>query len=130
MLGVSWTAIFVIAAAYVLAAEGAMHLLRVAADAPMVSLASAVGLAALLHGGIGAAAGVWIGAFAYQLLSGSAVIAALASSALTTALIALAWWLLQRVAQMRSRLERLRDVLTLILLGATVIPLANVARAW
>ena len=57
MLGISWTATFLIAAAYVAASEGAMLLLRVAADAPMVSLASAVGLAACLHGGIRAAAG-------------------------------------------------------------------------
>src|SRR5690606_7351650 len=38
-------------------------------------------------------------------------------------------WLLVRVARMNPRLERLRDVLMLILVGATVIPLANVLRA-
>ena len=129
MLGISWTATFLIAAAYVAASEGAMLLLRVAADAPMVSLASAVGLAACLHGGIRAAAGVWLGAFAYELLGGRAVVPALGSSLLTTMQIALAWWLLHRVLRASPRLERLRDVLLLILVGATVIPLANVARA-
>ena len=129
MLGISWTATFLIAAAYVAASEGAMLLLRVAADAPMVSLASAVGLAACLHGGIRAAAGVWLGAFAYELLGGRAVVPALGSSLLTTMQIALAWWLLYRVLRASPRLERLRDVLLLILVGATVIPLANVARA-
>ena len=129
MLGMSWIATVVIAAAYVAASEGAMLLLRVAADAPMVSLASAVGLAACLHGGIRAAAGVWLGAFAYEMLGGRAVFPALGSSILTTAQIALAWWLLREVLRVSPRLERLRDVLLLILVGATVIPLANVARA-
>ena len=128
MPGISWKAVLLTAGAYVLASEGAMHLLRVAADAPMVSLASAVGLAACLHAGIRAAAGVWIGAAAYELLGGSGLVEALASSALTAAQIAAACWLLLRVAAIDSRLERLRDVLLLVLIGATVIPLANVLR--
>ncbi|MPZ43274.1 MAG: PAS domain S-box protein [Betaproteobacteria bacterium] len=129
MLGISWIATLVIAAAYVAAAEGAMLLLRVAADAPMVSAASAVGLAACLHSGIRAAAGVWLGALGYELLGGRELVPAFGSSIVTTAQIALAWWLLQRVLRVSPKLERLRDVLMLILIGATVIPLANVARA-
>src|SRR5690606_3943126 len=57
------------------------------------------------------------------------VFPALGSSILTTAQITLAWWLLREVLRLSPRLERLRDVLLLILVGATVIPLANVARA-
>ena len=129
MPGISWIAILVVAAAYVAGAEGAMLLLRVSAEAPMVSAASAVGLAACLHSGIGAAAGVWLGALAYELLSGHALAPALGSSIFTTAQVAVAWWLLERVLRMSPRLERLRDVLLLILIGATVIPLANVVRA-
>jgi PAS domain S-box-containing protein len=129
MLGISWIATLVVAAAYVAAAEGAMLLLRVAADAPMVSLASAVGLAACLHSGIRAAAGVWLGALAYDLISGRALAPALGASTLITAQIALAWWLLQSVLRVSPQLERLRDVLLLILIGGTVVPLANVARA-
>src|SRR5690606_36704135 len=117
------------AGAYLATAQGAMHLLRVGADAPMVSLASAVGLAAFLLASAGACAGVWIGAFVYALLSGGEVVPALGSALLTTAQIALAWWLLARGARMDPRLECLRDVLMLILVGATVIPLANVLPA-
>jgi PAS domain S-box-containing protein len=128
MREIPWIATLVIAAAYVAASEGAMWLLQVVADAPMVSLASAVGLAACLHAGIRAAAGVWLGAFVYELMGGRELVPALGISVLTTAQIALAWWLLARVARMNPQLERLRDVLLLILIGATVIPLANVAR--
>ena len=129
MLGTSWTALLLTAGAYVLAAEGAMHLLRVATDAPMVSLASAVGLAACLHAGIGAAIGVWLGALVYELLATGEVAHALLSSAVTAAQIAAACWLLHRVAAIDARLERLRDVLLLVTIGATGIPLANVLRA-
>ena len=127
MLGIPWTTTLVVAAAYIAASEGAMHLLRVAADAPMISIASGVGLAALLHSGIRAAAGVFLGALLYALLSGATPGTALAGSLFTTAVIAAAWWLLQRLG-VNPRLERLRDVLLLILIGATVIPLAHVAR--
>ncbi len=129
MPAISWQATALIAAAYLATAEGAMHLLRVAADAPMVSLASAVGLAAFLHSGLGAAAGVWIGAAIYALLAGRPFGAALGLSAFITAQIALAWWLLVRWARIDPRLERLRDVVILILVGATVIPLTSVLRA-
>lgn len=128
MTAFPWVATLVVAAAYVAAAEGAMLLLRVAAQAPMVSAASAVGLAACLHSGTRAATGVWLGAFAYALLSGHAPGPALGSSLLTTAQIALAAWLLRHLLRVSPQLARLRDVLLLIFVGATVIPLANAAR--
>jgi PAS domain S-box-containing protein len=124
----SWKETLLVAAAYLAASEGAMQLLPVAADAPMVSPATAVGLAAYLLCGLRAAWGVFAGATVYRLLAGNDPAWALLSALSISAEIGLAWWLLARVAAMNPRLERLRDVVVLILVGATVLPLLTVAR--
>jgi PAS domain S-box-containing protein len=124
----SWKETLLVAAAYLAASEGAMQLLPVASDAPMVSAANAVGLAAFLLCGVSAAWGVLAGAIVYRLLAGDAPGWALAGAVGTSVEIAIAWWLLTRVLEMNPRLERLRDVLVLILVGATVLPLLTVAH--
>ena len=106
----SWKETLLVAAAYLAASEGAMQLLPVAADAPMVSPATAVGLAAYLLCGLRAAWGVFAGATVYRLLAGNDPAWALLSALSISAEIGLAWWLLARVAAMNPRLERLSDV--------------------
>lgn len=117
----------VVAAAYVLASELALGLLR-HQEAAIVWFASAVGLAALLLRGPAAMPGVAAGALVCAFLGGKSPLVAPAIAALTTLQIAATWWLLVRVLKMDTTLKRVRDVLLLALVGATVSPAVNALR--
>lgn len=114
-----------VASAYTAVALVAEQWLRLAMGAPIVWLASSVGLAAALLRGISALPGVAAGAVLCSLLTGGSFGFAIASALVTTAQIALAWVLLERVFRIDIAIERVRDMLLLILVGATVSPLLN-----
>lgn len=118
-----------VAASYTAASEAALHWLRISGGAPMLWFASAVGLAAMLLFGARAIPGVALGAVICALIGGGSIAVVLAGSLLTALQIALGGWLLVRVAGFDRRLERVQDVLALVLVGATVSPLVNAARA-
>lgn len=119
----------VIAASYIAASESALYLLRISGDAPMVWIASGVGLVAFLLVGGRAAPGVFLGALVCAFLGGRSVPIGAGSALLTTAQITLAWWLLTRYCRFNVSLQRIHDVLALTLVGATVSPLVNAARS-
>ena len=79
--------------------------------------------------------GVALGAFLCSLREGDGALFGAVAAAVTTAHVALSGWLLTRVFAFDVALARVRDVLALILVGATVSPLCNaawslVADAW
>ena len=119
-----WTALAV-AAAYIVATEVAINLLRISGATPLLWLASGVGLAALVLRGVDALPGVWLGAFVCVFLSDLSVPMAVLLSTLMTGQIAVAWWLLSHVLGLSIALERVRDVLLLTLVGATFIALTS-----
>jgi len=114
-------------AAYVAASELALGLLS-HQGAAIVWFASAVALAALLLRGVRVVPGIAGGALACALLGGKGPLAAPAIAALTTGQIVLAWWLMTRFARFSPRFERVRDVLLLAAIGATVSPAIHAAR--
>jgi integral membrane sensor domain MASE1 len=115
----------VVAGAYIAASEAAHHWLRASGNAPIVWVAPAVGLAALLLRGPAILPAVALGAFVCALLEGDGPLFGVVSAAVIAGQIALSGWLLVRVFAFDSALERVRDVLALILIGATVSPLCN-----
>jgi PAS domain S-box-containing protein len=120
----------VVAALYAATSELALQLLRYAAETAVVWFASGVGLAALLLLGARALPGVALGTLLCGFFAHKPLGLVLASSALTTAQIWLTWWLLVRVAGFNPALERVRDMMKLVLIGATVSPLASAARVY
>ncbi len=114
-----------VAGAYIAASEAAHHWLRASGNAPIVWVAPAVGLAALLLRGTAILPAVALGAFVCALLEGDGPLFGVVSAAVIAGQIALSGWLLTRVFAFDSALERVRDVLALILIGATVSPLCN-----
>jgi two-component system sensor kinase FixL len=116
-----------VAVAYIVASELAMGLMRYN-EAAIVWFASGVGLAALLLRGPSVLPGIAIGALICALNGGKAPGLAVGVTLITTAQLALTWWLLVRVADFDAKLERVRDVLLLAVVGATVSPMVNAAR--
>jgi two-component system sensor kinase FixL len=116
-----------VAVAYIVASELAMGLMRYN-EAAIVWFASGVGLAALLLRGPAVLPGIAIGALICALNGGKAPGVAVGVTLITTAQLALTWWLLVRVMDFDAKLERVRDVLLLAVVGATVSPLVNAAR--
>ena len=113
---------------YAAASELALQLLRYAAETAVVWFASGVGLAAMLLLGARALPGVLLGTLLCGVIAGKPAATVLATAALTTGQIWLTWWLLVRVAGFDRALERVRDVMKLAFIGATVSPLLNAAR--
>jgi PAS domain S-box-containing protein len=118
----------VVAMLYAAAAELALGLLHYAAETAVVWFASGVGLAAMLLLGARALPGILLGTLACGVLGHKPAGAMLLQSALVTGQIWLTWWLLVRVAGFDHRLERVRDMVKLVVIGATVSPLLNGAR--
>jgi PAS domain S-box-containing protein len=118
----------VVAMLYAAAAELALGLLRYGAETAVVWFASGVGLAAMLLLGARALPGILLGTLACGVLGHKPAGAMLLQSALVTGQIWLTWWLLVRVAGFDHRLERVRDMVKLVVIGATVSPLLNGAR--
>jgi two-component system sensor kinase FixL len=119
-----------VGALYAAASELALNLLRYAAETAVVWFASGVGLAAMLLLGTRALPGVLLGTLLCGTLAQKPVGMVLLQSALITGQIGLTWWLLVRVAGFDRRLERVRDMVKLLFIGATVSPLANAARIY
>jgi two-component system sensor kinase FixL len=119
-----------VGALYVAASELALQLLRYAADTAVVWFASGVGLAALLLLGARALPGVALGTLLCGFLAHKTLGMVLLGSALTTAQLAATWWLLTRVAAFNPALERVRDMVKLVFIGATVSPVASAARVY
>jgi integral membrane sensor domain MASE1 len=115
---------------YAAASELALQLLRYAAETAVVWFASGVGLAAMLLLGTRALPGVLLGTLLCGLMAGKPAAMLLATSALTTGQIWLSWWLLVRVAGFDRAMERVRDMMKLAFIGATVSPLLNAARVF
>jgi len=119
-----------VGALYAAASELALQLLRYAAETAVVWFASGVGLAALLLLGARALPGIALGTLVCGLIAQKPLGLVLASSALTTVQIWLTWLLLVRVAGFNPALERVRDMVKLAFIGATVSPLASAARVF
>ena len=119
-----------VAVAYAAASELALHLLRYAAETAVVWFASGVGIAAMLLLGVRALPGVALGALLCAIFSQKPLDMMLLSTVLTTVQIWLTWWLLVRVFEFNPALGRVRDVVKLLFVGATVSPLLNGVRAY
>jgi PAS domain S-box-containing protein len=119
-----------VGAAYAAASELALGLLRYAAETAVVWFASGVGLAAMLLLGVRALPGILLGTLICGVLGHRPAGMMLLQSTLITGQIWLTWWLLVRVAGFDRRLERVRDMVRLAVVGATVSPLLNAARVW
>jgi two-component system sensor kinase FixL len=115
---------------YAAASELALQLLRYAAETAVVWFASGVGLAAMLLLGTRALPGVLLGTLLCGLMAGKPAGMVLGSAALTTGQIWLSWWLLARVAGFDPAMERVRDMMKLAFIGATVSPLLNAGRVF
>ncbi len=119
-----------VAVAYALASELALNLLRYAAETAVVWFASGVGISALLLLGPRALPGVALGTLLCGVLGQKPAGMVLLSGALTTGQIWLTWWLLVRVFDINPALARVRDMVKLLLIGATVSPVLNGLRAF
>jgi len=117
-----------VGAAYAFASEGAMGALTVH-GAAIVWVASAVGISALLLFGPSVLPGLALGAIACGLMGGKPAVVAIAGAALTLGQLALTWWVLARVLRFDASLQRVRDVLMLAAVGATISPAINAVRA-
>jgi len=119
-----------VAVAYAAASELALHLLRYAAETAVVWFASGVGISALLLLGTRALPGVALGALMCGMLNQKPLGMMLLSTVLTTGQIWLTWWLLVRVFDFNPALARVRDMVKLVFIGATVSPVLNGIRAF
>jgi PAS domain S-box-containing protein len=119
-----------VAVAYAAASELALNLLRYAAETAVVWFASGVGIAAMLLLGVRALPGVALGALLCAIFSQKPLDMMLLSTVLTTGQIWLTWWLLVRVFDFNPTLSRVRDMVKLVFIGATVSPVLNGARAF
>jgi PAS domain S-box-containing protein len=115
---------------YAAASELALQLLRYAAETAVVWFASGVGLAAMLLLGTRALPGVLLGTLLCGLIAEKPAAMLVATTALTTGQIWLSWWLLVRVAGFDPAMQRVRDMMKLAFIGATVSPLLNAARVF
>ena len=119
-----------VAVAYAAASELALHLLRYAAETAVVWFASGVGISAMLLLGTRALPGVALGALLCAIFSQKPLGLMLLSTVLTTGQIWLTWWLLVRVTDFNPALARVRDMVKLVFIGATVSPVLNGVRAF
>jgi signal transduction histidine kinase len=111
-------AIATLAIVYVVAARAGLMLDAVAGFATLVWAPSGLALATLLILGPGLWPGVFIGAFLANLLTGAPVILALGIGAGNTLEAVLAVYALRRIRGFQVSLERLADVIGLIVLAA------------
>jgi PAS domain S-box-containing protein len=107
-----------IAAAYVLAAKGALLLFPATKELAMLWPSAGIALAALLVWGRRALAGVFVGCLIAHLTASEPDVGAVAAAGLSTLYAALAWLLLTSVAPIDLGLRRVSDVLALAVLGA------------
>jgi signal transduction histidine kinase/ActR/RegA family two-component response regulator len=110
-----------VALAYYASARAGLSLAFAAEQVTLVWPPTGIALAALLAFGAPSLAGIWAGAFAANFALGEPLGAAVAIATGNTLQPMAAVWLLRR-AGFDARLERLRDVLALLALGAAVAP--------
>jgi signal transduction histidine kinase/integral membrane sensor domain MASE1 len=110
-----------VGAAYFAAARLGLLLAFAAEQVTVVWPPTGIALAALLLIGRAATPGIWLGALAANLTIGEPLITALGIATGNTLEALAAVWLLQKVGFNRA-LERLRDVLALLGLGAGLAP--------
>ena len=115
------TAIFlqiaIVSLAYIIAARIGLSLDAVGGFATVVWPASGIALAALLLGGFRLWPAVAIGAFTANYLSGAPVFAAVGIAIGNTMEALVGAYLLQKVPDFRRQLDRVRDVIALMLLA-------------
>ena len=110
---------------YVAASRLGLALDAVSGFAALVWPGSGIALAALLLGGYRLWPAVAIGAFATNIWAGAPIAAALGIAAGNTAEALLGAYLLSRVPGFRPSLERVRDVVALMILGAGISTLVS-----
>jgi signal transduction histidine kinase len=110
--------IAVVTAIYVVTARLGLSLDAVGGFATVVWPASGIALAAVLLGGYRLWPAIWIGAFVTNVLSGATIAAAAGIAIGNTAEVIAGAYLLHRVPGFRVQLDRLRDVLALMILAA------------
>ena len=115
----------VLAALYVALARIGLGFHAVSEFATLVWPPSGVALAALLALGFRFWPSIAVGAFVANLWNGAAVPVALGIAAGNTGEALFAAWALQRIPGFRVSLDRLKDVLGLVLLGGVVSPMIS-----
>jgi signal transduction histidine kinase len=115
-----WLQVAVLAAIYVVAARAGLMLDAVSGFASLVWAPTGIALAAVLLLGRRVWPGVFIGAFAANALTGAPVLVALGIATGNTLEAVIGAYALRRVAGFHLALDRLRDVLALILFAATL----------
>jgi signal transduction histidine kinase len=113
-------AVAILAAVYVVAARAGLMMDAVGGFATLVWPPSGLALAALLIFGLRLWPGILIGAFAANLLTGAPLLVALGISVGNTLEAALAVYALRRIPGFDVSLERVRDVVGLIVLAAVL----------
>src|SRR4051794_16201565 len=119
LLGVALAAVY-----FVLARVG-LRIHAIGGFATLVWPPSGVALAALLALGPRLWSGIAVGAFLANLATGAPPAVALGIAAGNTAEALFAVWALRRVGGFRPALERLQDVLALVLLGGIAAPVVS-----
>ncbi len=109
---------FVLAAIYVAAAKLGLAMDAVSGFATLVWPPTGIALTALLRGGNRLWPGIALGAFVANLWTGAPVPVALGIATGNTLEAVVAVWALRRVGGFRQSLERVADVLALVLLAA------------
>src|SRR5262249_40431564 len=110
--------IILLFAVYVATALLGLRMGAVAGFASLVWPPTGISLAALLLFGRQLWPGVLLGALCANLLVGASIPEALGIAAGNTGEALVGWWLLSEVAGFHSRLERVRDIVYLLLAGA------------
>jgi len=114
-----------LAAVYVALARAGLKVQAVSGFAALLWPPSGISVAALLALGPSLWPGVAAGAFLANVLSGAPPAAALGIAAGNTAEALFAVWALGRIPGFRASLDRLQDVLGLVLLGGIAAPLIS-----
>ncbi|MEP7330129.1 MAG: MASE1 domain-containing protein [Betaproteobacteria bacterium] len=114
-----------VALAYIAASEAVAAWLRLSHIPPIIWYASGVGLAALLLRGLSVLPGIVVAAFVCSLLAEESPELGLLLTLAVALQLTLAWWLLTRVLKFDATLRTVRDVLVLIAVGCTVVPVLN-----
>jgi len=140
--------IAVVALAYLMAAHIGLALDAVSGFATLVWPAGGIALAAILLGGFRLWPAIAIGAFLANLFNGASPLVALGIAVGNTAEAVLGAWLIRRTKNFHLQLDRVRDVLVLLILAAVVstvvaatvgvttlliggvIPVGRVAETW
>jgi len=112
--------IVIVSLAYVIAARIGLSLDTVGGFATLVWPASGIALAALLLGGFRLWPAIAIGAFVANYLTGAPPLAAIGIAAGNTAEALIGAYLLRKVPGFRPQLDRVRDVLAMIILAAGI----------